>query len=100
MSLMEPIRVYDKQVTDARTKPGFIDSFASFRSSVREGDIIIPRVAPGEPLKNECDHFIECVQTGKPPLTDGRSALAVVTALEAIERSVHSAGREEKVVQP
>lgn len=100
MSLMEPIRVYDKQVTDARTKPGFIDSFASFRSSVREGDILIPRVAPGEPLKNECDHFIECVQTGKPPLTDGRSALAVVTALEAIERSVRSAGREEKVVQP
>jgi predicted dehydrogenase len=100
MSLMEPIRVYDKQVTDARTQPGFIDSFASFRSSVREGDIIIPRVAPGEPLKTECDHFIDCVQTGKPPLTGGREALAVVTALEAIERSVRSAGREEKVVQP
>jgi predicted dehydrogenase len=98
MNLMEPVRVYDKQVTDARTKPGFVDTFAGFRASVREGDIVIPRVSLGEPLKIECDHFIECVQSGAPPLTGGREALSVVKALEAIERSARNAGREEKVV--
>ncbi len=97
MNLLEPIRIYDKQVTDARVKPGFIDTFATFRASVREGDITIPKVVTGEPLKTECDHFLECIGEGKPPLTGGKLALGVVRALEAIERSVRNCGREEKV---
>jgi predicted dehydrogenase len=97
MNLLEPIRIYDKQVTDARVKPGFIDTFATFRASVREGDITIPKVATGEPLKTECDHFLECIAQNKPPLTGGKLALGVVRALEAIERSVRNSGREEKV---
>lgn len=97
MNLMEPIRIYDKQVTDVRTKPGFIDTFASFRASVREGDITIPKVSLGEPLKSECDHFLECIRTGSPPLTGAKEALSVVRTLEAIARSVANAGREEKV---
>ncbi len=97
MNLNEPIRLYDKQVTDARTRPGFIDSFSTFRASVRDGDITIPKVALGEPLKAECDHFIECITQKVAPLTGGREALAVVRALEAIGRSMRNAGREEAV---
>ncbi|MGH2770574.1 MAG: Gfo/Idh/MocA family protein, partial [Actinomycetota bacterium] len=59
MNLGEPLRIYDKSVTDERVTPNFIDSFASFRASVREGDVTIPKVALGEPLKAECDHFLE-----------------------------------------
>lgn len=97
MSLTEPIRIYDKQVTDARTRPGFIDTFATFRASVRDGDIRIPKVALGEPLKTECDHFLECIATGQSPRCGGREATAVVKALEAIQRSCRASGREEKV---
>ncbi|MGQ0505144.1 MAG: Gfo/Idh/MocA family protein, partial [Myxococcaceae bacterium] len=75
MNLNEPIRIYDKGVTDARTQPGFVDTFASFRASVREGDITVPKVALGEPLKTECEHFLECIKTGKAPLTGGREAV-------------------------
>jgi len=95
MNLLEPIRVYDKQVTDARTKPAFIDTFGGFRSSVREGDITIPKVNMGEPLRAECDHFIECIAAGKQPLTGGKEGVAVVRALEALTRSMKSSGREE-----
>jgi predicted dehydrogenase len=97
MELSEPIRLYDKQVTDSYTKPTFIDTFASFRSSIRDGDILIPRVAVGEPLKTECDHFVECIRSAKQPLTSGKEGVAVVKALEAIERSIRASGREEKV---
>jgi hypothetical protein len=41
-----------------------VDTFASFRASVREGDVTIPKISAGEPLKTECDHFIECVRGG------------------------------------
>ena len=80
-----------------QAKPAFVDTFASFRASVRDGDIIIPKIAPSEPLKAECDHFLECIQSGTPPLTGGREGLAVVRALEAIERSLRQGGREERV---
>jgi predicted dehydrogenase len=51
----------------------------------------------GEPLKAECDHFLECVSQNKPPLTDGKGAVAVVRALEAITKSIKNQGREENV---
>ncbi len=97
MNLGEPIRIYDKGITDERTPAPYVDSFASFRASVREGDIRIPRVALGEPLKAECDHFLDCIAAGRPPLTDGREAVAVLRALAAIQRSVRAAGREERL---
>jgi predicted dehydrogenase len=97
MNLGEPLRIYDKQVAETRVTAAYVDSFASFRASVREGDITIPRVALGEPLKVECDHFVECVADGTPPLTDGRSGVAVVRALEAMQRSMRAGGRQEDV---
>lgn len=97
MDLSEPIRIYDKGVRDDRTSPGWADTFASFRASIREGDITVPRVALGEPLKNECEHFLECIQTKGRPLTDGAAGLAVVRALAALQRSLDGGGREEQV---
>ena len=96
MNLTEPIRVYDKRVTDDRTTVGYVDSFASFRASIREGEIVIPRVVLGEPLRAECEHFLDCVESGKPPLTGGEQGMAVVRVLEAIERSARNGGREER----
>ena len=43
MNLQEPIRVYDKGVTEEKVG-GVVDTFASFRASVREGDITIPKL--------------------------------------------------------
>ena len=96
MNLTEPIRVYDKRVTDDRTTVGYVDSFASFRASIREGEIVIPRVVLGEPLRAECEHFLDCVESGTAPLCGGVQGVAVVRVLEAIERSVRSGGREER----
>lgn len=95
MNLNEPLRIYDKRVTDTRTSPGYADTFASFRSSIRDGDITIPRVALGEPLMAECNHFLECIASGTAPLTGGQEGVAVVRVLEAMHRSIRNGGREE-----
>ncbi len=97
MSLTEPLRIYDKQVASERSPSTFVDSLATFRMSVREGDIQIPRVTAGQPLRNECDHFLDCVERGETPLTDGREGLAVVRVLEAIDRSMRAGGTEVSV---
>lgn len=96
MNLSEPLRLYDKTVTDQRS-PGFIDTFASFRTSIREGDITIPRVPTNEPLRQECDHFLECIANGTRPVSDGRSGAAAVRVLAAFDRSMAGEGQRVKV---
>jgi predicted dehydrogenase len=96
MNLEEPLRVYDKQVSDVSTRP-YADSFASFRASVPKGKISVPDVPLGEPLTTQCAHFLECIVTGKQPFTGAGEGIAVVRVLEAIQRSIRAGGGEEQV---
>ena len=45
-------------------------------------------VARAEPLKEECLHFIRCIETGASPITDGSEGLAVLRVLDAAERAL------------
>ncbi len=97
MNLSEPLRLYDKMVTDQRSPAGFIDTFASFRTSIREGDILIPKVPTNEPLRAECDHFLECIATGRKPISGGTSGAAAVRVLSAFDRSMAADGQKVAV---
>ena len=97
MNVNKPLRIYDKQASDASNRETFVDSFASFRASVRKGDITVPNVPLGEPLATQCAHFLDCIVTGKQPLTGGREGIAVVRAVETMQRSIRARGREERV---
>ena len=96
MNLNEPLRIYDKQVTETRTRYAYADTFASFRAGIREGDIVIPKVAAAEPLKAECEDLLDCIESGRTPRSGGREGAAVVRALEAMQRSVRTAGQEQQ----
>jgi predicted dehydrogenase len=97
MSLTEPIRIYDKGVAEEGALPLFADTFSSFRASIREGDVTIPKVPVQEPLMAECMHFLDCIERGLTPMTSGNEATAVVRTLEALERSMRDGGRETPV---
>jgi len=88
MESSEKIRIYDKGV-DARS------DFASFGEflSLRFGDIYIPRVEMREPLQIECQHFLDCIEGGRRPLSDGQSGLAVLEVIDAAKRSLKERGR-------
>ncbi|HSG82616.1 MAG TPA: Gfo/Idh/MocA family oxidoreductase [Gemmatimonadota bacterium] len=43
---------------------------------------------PGEPLRAECEHFLECIEGRGNPRTDGEEALRVLTVLDACQRSL------------
>lgn len=45
-----------------------------------------------EPLRRECEAFLEAVRTREPPLTDGRSGLDVLKVLQAAQRSLTTNG--------
>lgn len=43
-----------------------------------------------EPLRAECLHFLECVETRERPRTDGEEALRVLTVLQQCQQSLES----------
>jgi UDP-2-acetamido-3-amino-2,3-dideoxy-glucuronate N-acetyltransferase len=57
----------------------------------RDGGEVI-HLAPGEPLRNECEHFLESVITRQTPRTDGASGVQVLRVLDGCERSLRSQG--------
>ena len=59
-------------------------------ASKAEGQVI--SIDGAEPLKNECRHFIECIQEGKPPQTDGQEGLSVLRILTASQESLDKGG--------
>ena len=93
------IQIYDKGVSK---KPndvslGNFETFGEFQLLLRAGDIHIPHINFTEPLKLECSHFVECIATGREPLTDGEAGLQVVRVLEAAQRSLDSGGVPQKI---
>ncbi len=83
----EKLKIYDK---GAKLSQEY-DTFAEY-IGLRFGDITIPHVKMGEPLRIECLHFVDCVRNRKQPLTDGRDGLRVVQILDAAQRSLKDNG--------
>lgn len=91
MDLSEPLRIYDKGVDDRPTEMVH-DTFAAFRAHIREGSITIPNVSLGEPLRAECDAFVDRIVNVAHHLSDGWTGLEVVRVLEAITMSADRRG--------
>jgi predicted dehydrogenase len=80
MQLEGKLTVYDK---------GFYEDVRSWGEYVaRSGEIFSPQISSVEPLRVECEHFVECVRTGATPRSDGNSGLRVVRVLEQLQRSL------------
>ena len=50
-----------------------------------------------EPLRHECQHFLECVQMGTRPATDGAEGLRVLRVLQACHQSLQCNGEPIQV---
>ena len=84
----EKIRVYDVRVE----RPPHYNTFAEFHYSYHYGDSYIPYIEQEEPLKTECQHFVDCIETGGEPITGGRDGLELVRILEAASLSLKADG--------
>jgi predicted dehydrogenase len=87
MDLERKVTVYDK---------GFDEDTASYGEYItRAGDIWSPRVPSREPLRIECEHFVDCVREGRAPLSDGESGLQVVRVLEGLQERLDATRRPQ-----
>ena len=101
------IQVYDKgvdRVSVPESTPGTpgghattdprerAETYGEFKLLLRWGDLHIPRLRLGEPLRNEMAHFVHCVATGARPITDAVNGWEVVRILEACDASLRVRG--------
>ena len=91
---IEQVRVFEKGVSPVEHEPL---NYGEFRFEIRDGDIISPRIEPVEPLKHQCRHFLECVRTGKRPISSGVEGRDVVRVLEAVNRSTECKGLQVEI---
>jgi predicted dehydrogenase len=87
---MDPERkvtVYDK---------GFDENAGSYGEYItRAGDIWSPSIGNREPLRLECEHFVQCLRDGVTPRSDGHSGLRVVRVLEGLQASLDASRRDQ-----
>jgi predicted dehydrogenase len=84
----EKIKIYDVRVE----RPPHYDTFAAFHYAYHYGDTYCPYIKQDEPLRSECQHFIDCIVNAKSPLTSGESGRDVVRILEASSASLKRNG--------
>ena len=83
----EKVRVYDKGVDPNDGYVGYAESL-----SLRFGEVTVPALEMTEPLRLECQHFVDCVANRTTPRSDGRDGMRVVRVLDAAQRSLKSGG--------
>ena len=59
----------------------------------RTGDMWAPQLSGKEALLTEMEHFVDCVNHGREPITSGRCGLSVVQTLEAAMLSLRQRGQ-------
>jgi len=84
----EKVKVYDKGVhfTDDPTQ------IREMRIGYRTGDMCAPKLAVTEALRTEGEHFVDCIEHGLVPITDGQLGLRVVRLIEAANESMRRRG--------
>jgi len=85
---LEKLKIYDARVE----VPPHYDTFAEFTYSYHYGDAYVPHIKQDEPLKLECQHFLDCIRGECIPIAPGQRGLEVVRVLEAATVSLRQHG--------
>jgi predicted dehydrogenase len=84
----EKLKIYDKGVSFTEDPR----EIQEMRVGYRTGDMWAPKLATTEALRVEAEHFVDCIEHGKVPETDGRLGLRVVELIEAATSSMRGRG--------
>jgi predicted dehydrogenase len=90
---LEKIKIYDKGVE----APDYVNNFGDFQFSYRYGDILIPNIRFTEPLKVECQHFLDSIMNHTKPCSSGEDGLNVVKIIETAQKSLVNSGHMEEL---
>jgi predicted dehydrogenase len=82
IKLSEKLMVYDKGV-DVIPVSGI--EYDDYAVKVRSGDVWIPFIPDEDALYNSVDHFVSCVESGRPSMSGPDPAIHVIKILETAD---------------
>ena len=88
---VDKLKIYDKGVD---IQP-YNDTYEEFHLAYRYGEVSSYPLKWEEPLRLECQSYIEAIRTGKPPRSNGHQGLQIVQVLEAAQKSLFNGGIQE-----
>jgi predicted dehydrogenase len=89
---LQRVTIYDRGVDLVPAQEAKAEDRQKAFVSYRTGDLISPALSEREALASMVEEFADCIRTGRPSLTDGRSGLRVLDILEAASRSMDRNG--------
>lgn len=92
---LEQVRIFEKGVSVGDPAP---ETFGEFKLTVRDGDIVSPRIEPREPLKEQCNDFVGSILGNRKPLSDALVGTQITRALIAVEASIRENGAPKEVL--
>ena len=93
---LEKIRVFDMRVE----RPPHYDTFGEFQYAYHYGDMYAPYIKQEEPLKTECQHFLDCIRTGATPVSCGVRGTELVKILGSLFGILAAGRRAGGLCQP
>ena len=85
----EKVKIYDR---GAHLRVASAEEIRKVNVDYRMGDMWAPHLPQSEALGVAARHFVECIQSGARPLSDGEAGLRVVRVLETADRSLRQNG--------
>eukprot|EP00933_Yihiella_yeosuensis_P020143 TRINITY_DN1622_c0_g1_i1.p1 TRINITY_DN1622_c0_g1~~TRINITY_DN1622_c0_g1_i1.p1 ORF type:complete len:783 (+),score=183.69 TRINITY_DN1622_c0_g1_i1:112-2349(+) len=94
MDARMPVKIFQKgvELNAEIIKPGE-EANQARGFTFRDGEITVPVIAPTEPLSDQFNHFLECIQKGQTCRSPGEFGLEVVAVMEAAELSMEKDGQ-------
>ncbi|HEX7973446.1 MAG TPA: Gfo/Idh/MocA family oxidoreductase [Anaerolineales bacterium] len=92
---VDKVKIFDKGVD---VQP-YNDTLEEFHLAYRYGEEIAYPLKWEEPVKLECQHFLECVREKKPARSNAEQGLKVIQVIEAAQKSLFNGGVREEVAR-
>lgn len=92
----ETVKVFDSGVV---VRQDDLEDRRRLLVDYRTGDTWSPHIPRAEPLANAVQDFLDCIDEGRTPLTDGLSGLRIVRILEAIQQSIRNNGQRITIAE-
>jgi len=89
MQPIQKVQIYDPGIDNRVDAPDKDSAQLGFSP----GGIWIPPLKSIEPLRAECEDFIQCIRNGGTPISNGDRALDVVRVLESASRRLEQGGQ-------
>jgi len=91
-SWLDPRKVREMTIVGSKRMIVYDDVSQLEKIRIFDARVDVPYIKQEEPLKTECQHFLDCIRSGTDPMSSGEQGLRLVRILESASVSLKNGG--------